>query len=99
MVEVVNIRTCNPPWGQPGDVRIDRLTIWGNPYRMTDDSDYRRDFVCYMYVSYFMTSELDIAEIANAKRLGCWCKPKRCHGDFLKKMIDEHNAAKQMKLV
>ena len=52
-----------------------------------------------MYVSYFMTSELDIAEIANAKRLGCWCKPKRCHGDFLKKMIDEHNAAKQMKLV
>jgi hypothetical protein len=90
MVEVVNMRSCNPPWGQPGDVRIDRRTKWGNPFMMQKESD--RDRVCDDYERYYMVVwkdlGLDISELMDAKRLGCWCKPKRCHGDFLKSLID-----------
>lgn len=92
MVEVVNMRTCNPKWGQPGDVRIDRVSKWGNPFHI---GVLTRDDVCNEYEVQFNG---DISEISNAKRLGCWCKPRRCHGDFLKKRIDEYNANKQVKL-
>lgn len=27
-------------------------------------------------------------DLSRAKRLGCWCKPEACHGDFLKELID-----------
>ena len=86
MVEVVNMRTCKPPWGQEGDVRIDRVTKWGNPFHI---GVLNRDEVCDEYERWFFDkSGLDIYELAGAKRLGCWCKPKRCHGDFLKRLLD-----------
>lgn len=89
MVEVVNLRTCED-WGKAGDVRIDRQTKWGNPYPMHHES--MRDEVCDKYEKWFETMELgrcrDIAELKGAKRLGCWCKPLRCHGDYLKKRIE-----------
>lgn len=91
MVEVVNIRNCSPVWGQPGDVRIDRATKWGNPFPLTSES--RRDEVCNLYESYMtlllQSGGRNINELIHAKRLGCWCKPKRCHGDFLKKCIED----------
>ncbi|MFA5306045.1 MAG: DUF4326 domain-containing protein [Candidatus Babeliales bacterium] len=91
MVEVVNIRSCSPRWGQPGDVKIDRTTSWGNPFFMHNESE--RDAVCDAYALYIMRmlkdGHLDISELFTAKRLGCWCKPKRCHGDFLKKLIED----------
>jgi hypothetical protein len=34
-------------------------------------------------------NHLDIHNLLGAKRLGCWCKPQRCHGDYLKKRIEE----------
>jgi hypothetical protein len=90
-VEVVNLRTCRD-WGKPGDMRIDRTTVWGNPFRMNDDSDAERNRVCDQYIAYFIKSEigaeygsvgLSLKDLAGAKRLGCWCHPKRCHGDYL----------------
>lgn len=99
MVEVVNMRTCDPPWGQPGDVRIDRASKWGNPFPITDTAS--RMMVLEMYKPYMeqkLEGEFDIAEIAGAKRLGCWCKPQACHGDFLKRKIDEYNGRKQARL-
>ena len=95
MVEVVNIRTCQPPWGQPGDVRIDRTTIYGNPFPMADQSDKERDRVCDLYELWFGKDGYNITkELLAAKRLGCWCKPKRCHGDFLKAQIEKKLAEK-----
>jgi len=101
MVEVVNMRTCDPPWGQPGDVRIDRATKWGNPHRIltSDKLGRERQMVCIMYETDFALSGLDISELAHAKRLGCWCKPKRCHGDFLKKKIENYLAKQQRTLI
>lgn len=95
-IEVVNMRTCNPPWGQPDDVRIDRATKWGNPFHI---GVLNRNEVCDCYEEYFDKSGLDIAELASAKRLGCWCKPKRCHGDYLKRKIEEYLARQQRTLV
>ena len=90
MVEVVNMRTCNPPWGQPGDVKIDRTTKWGNPYPITDTNS--RGDVLFKYAWYLTNAikrgELDVSELYGAKRLGCHCKPKKCHGDVLKRAIE-----------
>jgi hypothetical protein len=89
-VEVVNLKTCKD-WGKPGDVRIDRRTKWGNPFSLK--KGYTRDEACDMYESYFKKCEtsgdLDINELKDAKRLACWCFPARCHGDYLKKRIEE----------
>lgn len=123
-ITVVNMRNCND-WGKSGDVKIDRTTIWGNPFKMT--SELQREAVCMNYELYFMNMiefrngvsianatinalhrlgltagtatycvkaiapQFDIANLVEAKRLGCWCAPKQCHGDFLKKMVDVIN--------
>lgn len=31
---------------------------------------------------------LDISELFEAKRLGCWCSKQRCHCDYLKRVIE-----------
>lgn len=86
---VVNMRTCDPPWGRPGDVRIDRETKWGNPYPLSNTVT--RCAAIKKYSVYLMKrlaeKSLDISELKNAKRLGCWCKPKACHGDILVKAM------------
>lgn len=91
MVEVVNMRTCFPTWGQPGDVRIDRATKWGNPYPITDVEG--RGDVIAKYTFYLLRclgdGSLDISELKEAKRLGCHCKPAACHGDVIKKAIED----------
>jgi len=91
MVEVVHCKRCYPPWGQSGDIMIDRQTKWGNPFFMKTEAE--RDMVCNAYERYFREreakGELNIAELFTAQRLGCWCKPKRCHGDYLKMRIDQ----------
>ena len=96
MVEVVNMRTCDPPWGQPGDVRIDRATKWGNPFHI---GVLNRNEVCDAYEHHFLDSGMGIKDLIHAKRLGCWCKPKLCHGDFLKKEIEKCLAKQQRTLV
>lgn len=87
MVEVVNLRTCND-WGKPGDVRIDRTTKWGNPFVMNHENE--RVDVIIKYEEHFIENLLkDIGELSDAKRLGCWCKPKQCHGDVIKRYLED----------
>lgn len=42
------------------------------------------------YEKYFWTTDLpnQLSEL-RGKRLGCYCKPLRCHGDFLAKLVNE----------
>jgi len=89
---VVNMRTCNPPWGQPGDVRIDRASKWGNPYPITETQS--RKIVLEMYQQYLdgmiKSGLLDLNELKGAKRLGCHCKPHNaCHGDIIKRALED----------
>lgn len=97
MVEVVNMRTCNPPFGQPGDVRIDRASKYGNPFKIGEG--YTRDSACDAYEKWFLQQGFDLGELLHAKRLCCHCKPRRCHGDFIKKQIEAYRNGMQKTLL
>lgn len=63
--------------------RIDRKSIWGNPFLL--DADGTRDQVCDHFVTYYALkpSLHQRIEGLRGKVLGCWCAPARCHGDHL----------------
>lgn len=96
MVEVVNLKTCKD-WGKPGDILIDRRTKWGNPFIMRTES--QRDLVCDQYKTWLdkqlQFRILELNDIKHAKRLGCHCYPKRCHGDYLKELLERDNSHQQ----
>ena len=67
------------------DIYIGRGSKWGNPFVMRNSSDAERNRVCDAYEAWFVNQPdlvNDLHEL-KGKRLGCFCKPKRCHGDFL----------------
>jgi hypothetical protein len=83
---VINLKDC-VDWGRVGDVRIDRATRWGNPFPLTIYTLDERNRVCDAYIQWFIQQEalgrLSVMDLIDAKRLGCWCYPLRCHGDYL----------------
>lgn len=67
--------------------RIDRKSIWGNPFILGDDGD--RDTVCDAYANIYLPHKPRLlAEVSDLKgrALGCWCAPARCHGDHLARL-------------
>jgi hypothetical protein len=71
------------------DVYIGRGSKWGNPFKMKNKSDEERDRVCDLYETWFYSMGLDKdIHMLKGKILGCYCKPKRCHGDFLAKLAN-----------
>ena len=71
------------------DVYIGRGSKWGNPFVIGKDGD--RDEVCDKYEKWFWKQNDLFPAISEleGKRLGCFCKPKRCHGDFLARLVNE----------
>ena len=73
------------------DVYIGRGSKWGNPFVIGKDGN--REGVILKYKKYITNNQ----ELINAlpelknKTLGCWCKPKACHGDVLKSMIEKES--------
>ena len=61
---------------------------WQNPYPL---KKYTIEDSLKLYEKHIRNSSLikDIGEL-NGKILGCWCKPEKCHGDILKKLLKEH---------
>jgi len=86
MVKVINLKTCKD-WGKEGDVYIGRGSPWGNPFRIKNNTVAERDRVIDLYEKYIIP-KLDLSPLMKARRFGCFCKPKRCHGDSLKKLIE-----------
>lgn len=95
--EVVNIRTCKDFGTREGDVYIGRSTAkrhgskWGNPYHLSNESQRQNVIAAY---SWWVRDEinagrLNLDEIRNAKRLGCYCKPLDCHGDVLITILEQ----------
>lgn len=95
MTEVVNKRD------RLYDVYIGRGSIWGNPFTHIPHGTkaefvvHSRDEAIDKYEHYIrdklqnnpeMWQELQKLE---GKVLGCFCKPKRCHGDILVKILEE----------
>ena len=70
------------------DVYIGRGSKWGNPFRIGEDGT--REDVIEQYREWIQTQSnlLNSLEELRGKTLGCFCKPKACHGDILVELLD-----------
>ena len=74
------------------DVYVGRGSKWGNPYShkegtLAEEVVGSRLEAIKKYEEYLLSNEelmKSLPEI-KGKVLGCWCKPKSCHGDILLK--------------
>lgn len=76
--------------GREGVTPIDRSTRFGNPFRLEKDGgEYSREGSIEAYREWFSEKVENDPEFRQAvenlrgKTLGCWCKPKACHGDVV----------------
>ena len=72
------------------DIYIGRPGPFGNPYIIGEDGT--RDEVIEKYEKYVRSNPDLMKRIQReipGKVLGCWCGPKRCHGEVLIKIADE----------
>lgn len=70
-------------------VRIDRRSVWGNPYEIDEDGD--RETVIDSFKIY-VSRKLGLRKRATELRgkvLGCWCYPDPCHGETLIALAEE----------
>ena len=100
-IKIGNIRTFVPDGNIV--IRVDRTSVLGNPYVMPDET--YRDTVCDWYEDYFYETVNSLSDkeqsfknalnhiIDDAKNndvtLLCWCYPKRCHAETIKRYIEQ----------
>ena len=70
-----------------------RDSIWASPFKIGRHGT--REEVIEMYRTYILSkieneNLWDELRKLKGKRLGCWCKPERCHGDVLLELIASH---------
>lgn len=82
---------------EPYDIFIGRPSMWGNPFVIGRDGI--RSEVVEKYYYYIKNSPYLMSKIhyLRNKILGCYCKPKSCHGDMLVKIIEELDVENFMK--
>lgn len=79
---------------EPYDIYIGRGSIWGNPYSHLDGTKalYKvptREESIEMYRSHLWSeiksNRIKVEDLIalDGKTLGCFCKPKSCHGDII----------------
>lgn len=70
------------------DVYIGRPSKWGNPFAIGKDGS--REEVIRKYKNYVLANRdlLKALSELKGKVLGCWCKPKACHGDVLVRLVN-----------
>jgi uncharacterized protein (DUF1697 family) len=64
--------------------RIDRATVWGNPFLLPADGDRLTVVENYQWYLERKPSLLEKIDTLKGKVLGCWCHPEMCHGEVLK---------------
>jgi len=78
-------------------VRIDRSTVWGNPYIRHEDApggegDGDRDYCVDAFGGFYLPHKHMLhghyGELVG-KALGCWCHPEWCHGHVLVEALRE----------
>ena len=74
------------------DVYIGRGSVFGNPFVIGRDGT--REDVINKYRDYFLKQVHDNLMFKSqvlkleGKTLGCFCKPKACHGDVIKEYLE-----------
>lgn len=95
----MNLKEVKP--SRPYDFYIDRRSPVGNPYPLKKET--YRDLVCDYYEDHFnrmvemndtlfvgyLETLLKTLETHNNLRLFCWCTPKRCHGETIKRYLEK----------
>ena len=82
---------------EPHDIYIGRPSKWGNPFTLSigERAEYSehvtRSEVIAKYEEWIRNQPELLSQLheLDGKTLGCWCKPKACHGDILVKLIHE----------
>lgn len=98
-IRIINIKQHNLQRHNERHIKVDRETPVGNPYHMRDES--QRDLACDRYQEWFeiqmeqdnefsryINNILKIAREHNIA-LACWCAPKRCHAETIKKYLEQ----------
>lgn len=69
------------------DVYIGRPGKWGNPFEIGKDGT--REEVIEKYRAYILSKPILLESLPelDGKVLGCWCKPRPCHGDVLAELL------------
>lgn len=81
------------------DVYIGRGSVWGNDYSHLPETKAShkvdtRDEAVEAYRNQLWTSirsgtiTVPMLKSLDGKRLGCFCKPKSCHGDIIAKAVE-----------
>ena len=80
------------------DVYIGRGSKWGNPFTHISDKKTKADFIVNTreqaiesYRDWILNQPQllkDLHEL-KGKTLGCFCKPKKCHGDVLVELVNK----------
>ena len=70
------------------DVFIGRPSKWGNPFVIGPDGS--RFDVIRKYKIYLLNNRKLMESLPElyGKKLGCYCKPKPCHGDVLVELVN-----------
>ena len=98
MITIKNLHNEKPT--HEWQVKVDRTSVLGNPFKMRSENE--RDLVCDKYMKYFTSKiiEKDKVFLDELKRLKkilitygkielfCWCTPKRCHAETIKKLLE-----------
>lgn len=71
------------------DIYIGRGSKWGNPFNIGKDGN--REEVIQKYEMYLLNNFELMSSLPKLKGkvLGCFCKPKACHGDILAKYANK----------
>ena len=70
-------------------------SFWANPFKPVNDSEEERDICLGKYYDYIRGRIIDenlYDELLSlkGKNLGCWCHPKKCHGEVLIWLIEKY---------
>jgi hypothetical protein len=99
MITICNMRGGNWPLAKEHHVRVDRDSVFGNPFALGILCT--RDQSCDQYKLHFknqlaqsaafrvqIDELVDILERRGELFLYCWCAPKRCHAETIKEYLE-----------
>lgn len=77
------------------DIYIGRPSKWGNPFPAGENGRTRAEAIrTYREWIQQQPELMDSLHELEGKVLGCWCKPKPCHGDVLIELLEERRVSK-----
>lgn len=81
---------------------IGRGNVLGNPFSLEyyslDESIANHSlYICYVFANVrSIRSVIEKLSKLSGVKLGCFCKPKKCHGDFIQRLIEDYSIITDM---